>query len=209
MIRFEQAVRGDLEADTPLWRYFTHDKFRALIETSAVWFSKLSRFQDAFEGHDPSIARLAEVKIIPDDGTRGSRDRPVPLFTLPEEVSGRELTVASCWFEGTTDDRDMWVRYASTDGLAVRSSASSLVESMQLQPSYSRIGRIDYRRIGERRSDGERELLFTNDRAFIKDIRFSPEREIRVSTLNLVAPGCLNPGSSGICVGEYGGLSRG
>jgi hypothetical protein len=86
----------------------------------------------------------------------------------------------------------MWQTYVgSEEGVAIESSCELLVKNLAHQ-EYARIGLVRY-------VDFEQEnmgLYLGNqaiERAFLKRPEFFGERELRIATMNLVAPGCLNP----------------
>lgn len=192
---------GELDPATVIWRYLTFEKFVSLIELGAVWFSKLGIFEDVEEGMVPELTRQKmksqhqEMESwFPDE----ERKSQVRRFVEDNERYGRDLIVASCWFIGERESKEMWAKYGQGDaGVVIRSSAQALMGSLvQSLTNKWWIGRVRYvnRAAHDRMNihEGHQAHL----RAFLKGMEYSHENELRVATMNFVAPGCLNPDGS-------------
>jgi hypothetical protein len=191
---------GELDPNTIIWRYLTFEKFKRLVELRAVWFAKLAKFEDVEEGMTPALARQAlksrhlEMETWFEDEERKSQVR---RFVEDNELSGRDLIVASCWFVGEHECEDMWAGYAKgSEGVAIKSTVGALMRSLTcaLENKWW-VGRIKYVDLSTYQMnayDGSQAHL----RAFLKGMKYSHENELRVATMNFVAPGCLNPDGS-------------
>jgi hypothetical protein len=192
---------GELDPDTVIWRYLTLEKFALLIELGAVWFAKLGIFEDAEEGMTPELTRQ-HIKSqhrdmeswFPDEERRSQVRRSLE----DNEQYGRDLIVANCWFISEHESKDMWVQYAKdTEGVVIKSTAEALMRSLvQSLKEKWWIGKVSYIDLstheGMNTYEGHQALL----RAFLKGMKYSHENELRVATMNFVAPGCLNPDGS-------------
>lgn len=198
--QFEQIRLGDLDSHATIWRYLTFPKFVSLLETQALWFSKLSILKDPLEGMTPGPTR-AQMKRhdrdIEEWFADEERKKQVRRFVEINEEDGRELIVANCWFVGHHESKGMWDEYVRNDeGVAVRSTAECLANSLWLSHECWWMGKVHYVDLANYDQmdvyQGHQAYL----RAFLKDERYASENELRVATMNWVAPGCLNPDGS-------------
>ncbi len=189
---------GELDVDAVIWRYLTFKKFVALIDLRAVWFAKLGIFEDIEEGMTPELTRRAiksqhnEMETwFPDE----ERKSQVRRFVEDNEQYGRDLIVASCWFIGNDESEEMWAEYAQDgEGVVVKSTARALMCSLdQSLKNKWWIGKVRY--VDHSTYDGMNihEGHQAHLRAFVKGTKYARENELRVATMNFVAPGCLNP----------------
>lgn len=198
--QFEAIRYGDVEPSTPVWRYFDRPKFESLLRTSALWFSKLAILEDQQEGRAPAPTReLIEQECeqtaewFADPGhqeqVRSSFER--------NEVDGREVLVVSCWTTNEPSDLKMWAAYApDPDSIAIESTVGRLAASLPVTHDSWWIGEVEYVDMGTDTSMSSYLGHQAHERAFRKGLEFAREREIRVCTMNYVAPGCLNPDGS-------------
>lgn len=195
----EQLVRPELRSPedyrSPILRFLTLPKFISLVSQRAVWFSRLGALQDQFEGRmpPPTKRRLKAhsrtwKEMLPDPELQRQLDEMADR----NEGSGRKVLAVNCWSAHDEETLEMWHTYADRlEGVAIESSCQRLAENLVHQ-EYNRIGLVRY-------VDFEHEdmgLYLGNqaiERAFLKRPEFSAERELRVATMNVVGPGCLNP----------------
>lgn len=107
-----------------LWRYMTSTTFLGLVLGRALYFARLSRFEDPFEGVPPP----AIVEAL--RGHRGS-DAPEPgqpLAAWRQMIELCRATVcASSWHLGEEESEAMWKLYGRhEDGLAIVSTLPSI-----------------------------------------------------------------------------------
>lgn len=191
---------GELEPDTVIWRYLTISKFLSLVKTSALWFSKLQVFEDVFEGMTPEPARSrlkSQHRDMENWFQDEERKQQIRRSLEDNEENGRELIVANCWFIGDQESKRMWIEYAKGDeGVVIQSSARDLARSLVMSHKKFWIGKVNY--IDPVCHDGmdAYEAHQAHLRAFLKSKKYLHENELRVATMNWVAPGCLNPDGS-------------
>ncbi len=195
----KHLVRPELQGPEayrrPILRFLTAAKFFSLISQRAVWFSRLGALQDQFEGRmpPPTKRRLqAENRKWEKTFPHWEHGQQLREAAGRNERDGRDLLAVNCWFADRRESAEMWQTYVgSTEGVAIESSCELLVENLAHQ-EYGRIGIVRY-------VDFEQEDMGLHlgnqaiERAFLKRPEFSGERELRIATMNLVAPGCLNP----------------
>jgi hypothetical protein len=192
---------GAVDPETVIWRYLTFRKLVSLIDLSAVWFAKLGIFEDIEEGMTPALTRR-KMKIqhqemegwFPDE----DRKSQVRQFVEDNERYGRDLIVASCWFICQQESEEMWTEYAKDDeGVVIKSTAGALVRSLvQSLRNKWWIGKVSYVDLSTYDGMNMYEGHQAHRRAFLKGMTYSHESELRVATMNFVAPGCLNPDGS-------------
>jgi hypothetical protein len=192
---------GELDPDTVIWRYLTRRKFVSLIELRAVWFARLGIFEDAEEGTTPELTRqqinsqLHEMEgWFPDE----ERKRQIRRSLEDNERFGRDLIVASCWFIGEHESKDMWAEYAKDgEGVVIKSTVGALMRALvQTIPKKWWIGKVRYVDLSAHDGMNPYEGHQAHLRAFLKGMKYSHENELRVATMNFVAAGCLNPDGS-------------
>lgn len=192
---------GRVDPGTVIWRYLTFKKFVSLIELRAIWFAKLGLFEDAEEGMTPELTRQKMKNQhkgmegwFPDE----ERKSQVRRFVEDNEQYGRDLIVASCWVIREQESKDMWAEYAKDDeGIVIKSTVEALTQSLvQSLKNKWWIGRVSYVDIGTYDGMDIYEGNQAHLRAFLKGMKYSHEGELRVATMNFVAPGCLNPDGS-------------
>ena len=97
---------------TKIWRYIGFTKFVDLLDTSELYFSRLDKFEDPFEGTLP-INPLKEFN---------------PFFSSTDNV--RQFWFANCWHMNEFESAAMWNIYLDTkNGIAIQSTFEKLVNS--------------------------------------------------------------------------------
>jgi len=105
--------------------------------------------------------------------------------------SGRELTVASCWFLADQESARMWNEYASgLEGLAIKSTIRSLSQYVFCDPRVSHIGKVQYVDL-DKHPMSHYEANQAHHRAFLKKIEFRHENEVRIVTMNFKGLMCV------------------
>jgi hypothetical protein len=92
----------------------------------------------------------------------------------------------------------MWARYAKdSEGVVIKSTAGALMRSLvqSLEKKWW-IGKVSYIDLSTHDRMNVYEGHQAHLRAFLKEMKYSHEKELRVATMNFVAPGCLNPDGS-------------
>jgi hypothetical protein len=191
---------GDIGPDQVIWRYLPFNRFASLVALSALWFSKLQNFVDQEEGITPDVTR-AELKRqhlemeewFPDE----ERKRQVRRFVEDNEESGRELIVANCWFMAERESQNMWDAFGNGDeGVVVKSTVGALVRSLAMSHDKWWFGKVTYIDPSTHNAMDAYEGSQAHLRAFLKNACYAHENELRLATMNYVAPGCLNPDGS-------------
>lgn len=183
----------DIDLDKTVWRYLTFGKYISLLAYGAIWFSKLNILIDKDEGAMPAIAAAEmhaqhqALKRLFDPSMHEQFDNMISRNV----EDGRELIVVNCWFEDKCESKEMWDRYAGSDGVAIKSTIRALAEHIFCDPQFSAVGRVQYVDLSKHVMS-HYDAHQAHERAYLKSLSFSREREIRISTMNLRGPMCVN-----------------
>jgi hypothetical protein len=118
---------------------------------------------------------------------------------------GRELTIVNCWFISETESERMWNEYAGgSEGVAIKSTIGLLSECVFCDPRITRIGRVQYVDLASY-SMSHYEANQAQERAFLKRQEFNHEQELRIVTMNIKGPMCINMDGTALKPQEYEG----
>jgi hypothetical protein len=168
-----------------VWRYTDVPKFASLLARRALYFARLDRLDDPFEGSLPRALALA----------RDERTRHAGMATLYDQTplvqTWRRNTIVSCWHVQEFESAAMWGLYARNgEGLAIRSTFERLIEAVpayagtqEQQLDYSITprclhvvaGLVDYIDFAD-----ERIALDIGQLPYLKRRSFEHERELRL-----------------------------
>lgn len=137
--------------DQPIWRYMSLAKFVSLLDTSALWFTRLDQFPDR---HEAAVSGPAfELAVL--DSIESMRQFN-PIGVVEEDARERaaileaattkglkETTLANCWHLSDVESDAMWATYGR-DGVAIRSTVHSLAECLESSHERTDIGHVQY-----------------------------------------------------------------
>lgn len=125
--------------DARLWRYTTPTGFLALLVSRSIFFSRLSNFEDPFEGVPPRavIAAMRRQNGAPGESSDG-------LATWKRMIELVRTTVcANCWHVSDVESEAMWKLYGRyEDGLAFVATPASIRAAFRDQDITG--GLVDY-----------------------------------------------------------------
>jgi len=198
------------ELDLLVWRYLTFPKFISLVTYGALWFAKLNILQDQFEGTLP-IATETQMRQYNKQSKKvfNTPEYHQQIDNWPKDIvsSGRELTVVNCWFLGENESRDMWTGYiGSNEGVAICSSIRRLQNSVYAYPEFSLIGRVQYVDF-DKHVMSMYEAHQAHEIALLKQKGkgFEVEHEIRIVSMSIKTPWCVNMQGSHLTKEQYTG----
>lgn len=126
--------------EATIWRYMDFTKFVAMLESSALFFSRADRLGDPFEG---SYSRGNE-KLRP----IVYKDIPPHILEMQRKDGEnfnkwqRQWIFVNCWHMNEGESAGMWKLYAQTnEAIAIKSSFSKLFNELN---SETYIGLVDY-----------------------------------------------------------------
>jgi hypothetical protein len=199
----------EADLDFTIWRYLTFSKFISLLTYQALWFSKLNILQDQCEGTLPAPAKInmhEEYQKWKTFFTDPDHHRQIDEMPDRNVEDGRELTVVNCWFLGDHESQRMWNEYvANSEGVAIKSTIRKLCNYVFVYPEFSHIGKVKYVELNKHNMNLY-EANQAHERAFLKDKnQYSHEQEIRLVTMNLKTPMCVNMNGKPLTEQEYTG----
>ena len=165
--------------DAVLWRYMHFTKFMSILAKKSLFFSRVDKMGDPFEGYWPLLASEASTADFFQD-------------MIP-------VTLVNCWHESCHESEAMWRLYSSeTDGIAIKTDFGSFKQCFTtVQPS--RLGRVNYIDYATRFSSiGETVRPF-----FFKHQSFEHEHEVRAVIQHLVDDRGRKDLSPRFDVGDY------
>ena len=152
--------------DAVLWRYMSFNHFVSLLENSALWFTRIDKFDDEHEG------------AIPLTSLEAYESRFVEAAAMAKFVGSlkhfRSFTLANCWHWNSNENVAMWDRYCKGGGIAVRATFSNLTNSFAC-PDPIHIGLVNY--IDYREDEFSTESIFPS--YLHKRLEYKDEREVR------------------------------
>lgn len=168
----------------PTIRYYRLERFLDLLSTSSLYFSRLSQFNDRWDGTLPRI-----TVALPKDGftnrPRNPGDKLTDFEMLIRENNriNKYCTYASCWYLHKYESDAMWQLYAK-DGVAVNSTFARLRDSFQVASADVFIGKMIYFDFDTTQPPTYGNTLAA---AFFKRIEYEHERELRAVIINAPA----------------------
>lgn len=132
--------------DTSLWRYMDFAKFIEILETRALFFSRLTSFEDPFEGHPPRTVVDAVRTVLTGLSVQETAQRTATAkHNLELFKNSRKLICASCWHANVSESAAMWSLYLkSGEGIAVRTTFQSLVNAVSTSEQTISGGMVQY-----------------------------------------------------------------
>lgn len=161
-----------------IWRYMSLAKLVGLLKDQQLYFARLDRFEDPYEGEFPdgnlaAASRRGMVMDLPLPRLLGAKRQRWLLRQRAERT--RKSLFANCWHANEHESAAMWDRYRD-QGVALRSSFARLRDALASDPSVKVcIGEVIYRDYGV-------EMIAADDPhqlALSKRKSFEHERELR------------------------------
>jgi hypothetical protein len=174
-------------------RYLSLCKFFSLLESGAVWFSRLGALQDKFEATLPlKIRALLEErdrKIAEKFAADPVLSREALTMTARNVDSGRKMFAVNCWYLGEFETKEMWKDYGEDGkGVALRSTVERLSTAFPKMGSKIREGtvidKVKYVDFDSCVMD-EKEATNIDRVAFLRPEERTHEQEVRILTLNI------------------------
>lgn len=169
-LRFPEAP--SIVNDT-LWRYMDFKKFVWLLERESLYFPRLDKLDDSFEGY--TLKKYYELPIPSIE--EFSREEKELLHTVVTSAF-REHAYVSCWHSSEYESAAMWRLYSrGLDTIAIKTSGNSLLSCLDQRDSEKlKVGRVQYldHESGFAKSDYP---LF---HFFMKRLEFEHENEVRI-----------------------------
>lgn len=151
-----------------LWRYMDLSGFLVLLREKSIYFSKLSAFEDEWEGSPPVEFVFPLV----------GRDYSALKSQWAETVKNAAV---SCWHLNTRESIAMWKLYTrGVDGIAIATTVGRLKESLDTGTNRFTIGSVEYSNWEDGFRPFEPSRLSPLMAVFRKRRSYEHEKEIRI-----------------------------
>lgn len=112
--------------EATLWRYMDFTKFMDLIMNKSIYFNRIDKFNDPYEGH----ATTGIINFAKQVGN------PYYIMELQENqrlLDGlRKFTFVNCWHVNSYESAAMWSLYLKTDeGIAIKTKFNRMREAFK------------------------------------------------------------------------------
>ncbi|MGD0779497.1 MAG: hypothetical protein ABR954_01765 [Dehalococcoidales bacterium] len=158
-----------------IWRYLDFIKFFDLLERSKLFFTRLDKLEDPFEG---VISENALKDFFTKLGVTLNSEE-INSFRKYYVKDSRIYTAVSCWHLNTIESDSMWKSYIKNgDGLAIQSTVKRLETSLIKSKNDIFVSRIIYENKEFLSSKKKLSLLFSYP-AIFKGKEYKHDEELR------------------------------
>jgi hypothetical protein len=174
-------LSNDMDISMPIWRYMALDKFIDLLETKSLFFTRIDKFNDPFEGYlYPEYYTKRYVNLSEEESKSAKKES---LHYINSNIT---KVYANCWHANKYESEAMWKIYGGNNlSIAIKTTISSLISSFgnllnknKRQETCS--GLVNY--IGP--NDGKFVIADIADYALHKRKAFEHEKEYRLICIN-------------------------
>lgn len=132
------------DENTKIWRYIDFTKFVSLLDQQALFFPRVTKLEDKYEGLYPKMFTDVNAEMYSSVPTE-YREQVLKTF-LNESKRIRNFMLVSCWHINDHESAAMWKMYLKSDeGIAIQSTYKRLRDSFngyKEQDVY--IGKVNY-----------------------------------------------------------------
>lgn len=136
---FVQPINENIK----IWRYLDLSKFISMLDTQSLFFTRVDRFEDSFEGSIPSPnikSRSSSYLEFMDP----EKVRRFEQFSAKTSIAWRKYFAVNCWHENNNESVAMWRQYIkSNEGVAICSSYGNLKRSL-IDKTDIYLGKVSY-----------------------------------------------------------------
>ena len=127
--------------DATLWRYMSLEKFVSILATRNLFFTRVDRFEDPFEGFRPPLMKYThELAINQAENTEKTGFESA----IKALENWRKYVMCNCWHQGQQESMAMWEKYQMRNsGIAIKTTMENLKKSLLDEPDVF-IGQIKY-----------------------------------------------------------------
>jgi hypothetical protein len=150
--QFELCIKPDV--DKVIWRYMNLEKFESILRDNALFFCRVDRFADPFEGSIPKHEadyRIQEHRTI--SYYYGNEFDPIKAQQNIDLISNlhrkfKMQHVINCWHLNNSENDSMWRLYLdSNEGIAIKTTVAKLKNSFvetEEEINISKVRYLDY-----------------------------------------------------------------
>jgi hypothetical protein len=167
---------ADLHAK--VWRYMDFTKFVLFLENRELWFSRVDKLNDPFEGTLSKMS-LYTGGVVPKQSAE--YDNFVKIVR-DSQLMWRKWDVVNCWHLNEYESAAMWSLYIKSDcGIAIQSTFDKLTRSFDgFSDKSVYVGLVHYRDYNIDKIPS----TFPFTAAMYKRMSFEHEKEVRVLIIN-------------------------
>ena len=138
--------------DAKIWRFIDIQKFWSLLERESLHFSKVTSFEDPFEGRIAEYNKKMGREMYSTIRDKFETDEKFEKFLITRLKSFEELyhtaknfTLVNCWHLNEYESASMWRLYSTNNsGIAIQSTYTKLTQSFQNTPDKVYVGTVSY-----------------------------------------------------------------
>ena len=182
--------------DAVLWRYMDFTKFVSLLEKNALFFVRVDKLEDPFEGAYPTKNKDLNFQAFYEAFNRSMTEDDFRK-TRDFQRQWHPFILISCWHESLHESAAMWKSYSrETDGIAIRTDFNSFKQSL-ISSQDIFVGKVNYVNYDSHVIPESNSLY-----AFLhKRLDFKYEQEVRALIMELPEVGGL---TGHLCdIGKY------
>ncbi len=133
MYKEHPAFKKPKDENAKIWRYMDFTKFVSLLDKSALFFTRVGKLDDSFEGSCPEkVIKFWEGKF--------GMEYPGGFYTHLNK-----FTAVNCWHLNKYESAAMWKMYLkSNEGIAIQSTFKRLKDSLRDKEHDVFLGRVRY-----------------------------------------------------------------
>ena len=137
-----------------IWRYMSIEKFIHLVATRSLFFSRVDRLSDGYEGSitrkDADLRKYVRKQI---ERMQEAGEIEGEIETLEDETIRLKETTAlmrrsyqvNCWHANTSESAAMWREYCDPGrGIAITSTCQRLADSLPPEAEIGKVIYVDY-----------------------------------------------------------------
>ncbi len=123
-----------------MWRYVDFARFMAMLHSSALWFARLDKMQDHYEGIMPKgyfdkLMAAFDTLAVGQPAFKAKADDARPHLQREYAQRSRQSVYVNCWHLSDFESGAMWKIY-SDNAIAIRSTFSCLRDSFKAEPNF-------------------------------------------------------------------------
>jgi hypothetical protein len=169
---------------TRVWRYMDFTKFVSLLDRKELFFSKVDKFGDPYEGIVPNNNYKKMKSLVGSNygnpiTSYKNKNKNKKLLTNKDLLETRKKILINSWHINEYESAAMWELYSSTNsGIAIQTTYGKLTKSFEKTPDQIYIGKVKY--VDYNKEDVDQANVYY---PFLhKRKSFSYENELRVIT---------------------------
>ncbi len=110
-----------------LWRYVSFEKFVNMLKTNSLFFTKVGKFKDPYEGYMPRrILENFKQRLL----RNGIPEKFVERLMKENEVYRRHI-LCNCWHQNVVESMAMWDKYhMRNSGVVIKTTVGKMKNSL-------------------------------------------------------------------------------